>query len=286
MFVLFEKYQGSGNDFILIDDRKEIFPVHAQALIQKLCDRRLGIGADGLLLLQTSQSADYKMRIFNADGKEAAMCGNGIRCLTHYVLHTKMASSPLRFETKSGIISSRMHENWIAVDFGIPQILQETTLHAEETDWSCCVVDTGVPHAVVFVPDVDSIDVSYIGREIRYAKSFQPEGVNVNFAHINPDGSLRVRTYERGVEGETLSCGTGLAATAFAAVRRRDCSFPMSLHTQSQEVVQALSTSHSDNAGGVELLGLAHKVYQGNIFIGENHEEHHDHRSTQGNQKS
>lgn len=273
MFLQFEKYHGAGNDFILIDDRIEVFPANARTLIQRLCDRRLGIGADGLLLLQSSQSADYKMRIFNADGNEAAMCGNGIRCLTHYLVQHHIASPPFRFETQKGFAASRMQDNWIAVDFGVPQYLGEEALHIDQSQWNCYLMDTGVPHVVIFVPDVASIDVAAIGRAIRYAPSFLPQGVNVNFAQINSDGTVRVRTYERGVEGETLSCGTGLAATACAAARWRSCAFPLSLHTQSQESVQACSIPDDGAAHRVEVLGLAHLVYQGNIFIGEQYEK-------------
>lgn len=261
----FYKYHAAGNDFILIDDRDKSFPSHSQELIQRLCHRKFGVGADGLLLLQHSQIADYKMRIFNSDGQEASMCGNGVRCLTHFAFQKEPSLSSVRFETKKGIVSSRAQGPNIAVDFGVPQFLGKASLQG------CAgfVVDTGVPHAVVFVSDAEAIDVEKLGKEIRYDRQFYPDGVNVNFVQIYSESSLRVRTYERGIEGETLSCGTGLAAAAYIACHQENISFPMSLHTSSQEVVQACQINLQDSKFAVEVIGLATCVYQGKIYIGE-----------------
>lgn len=261
----FYKYHAAGNDFILVDDRDKSFPSHSQKLIQRLCHRKFGVGADGLLLLQHSQIADYKMRIFNADGQEASMCGNGVRCLTHFALQKEPSVSSVRFETKKGIVSSRAQGPNIAVNFGAPQFLGQVSLLGH----TVYVVDTGVPHAVIFVTNAESIDVEKLGKEIRNDHQFYPDGVNVNFVQVYPGSSLRVRTYERGVEGETLSCGTGLAAAAYIAGHQANISFPMSLHTSSKEVVQACQINLQDSIFALELVGLATCVYQGKIYIGE-----------------
>ncbi len=265
MICIFYKYHAAGNDFILIDDRDKSFPSYSQQFIQNLCHRKFGVGADGLLLLQHSHIADCKMRIFNADGQEASMCGNGVRCLTHFVFQNEPSLSTVRIETKKGIVSSRAQGPNIAVNFGAPQSLGTVSLLGH----TVYVVDTGVPHAVIFVNNAEATDVEKLGKEIRYDHHFYPDGVNVNFVQVYSGSSLRVRTYERGVEGETLSCGTGLAAAAFIAAHQANIFFPMSLYTSSKEVVQACQINLQDSKFAVEVIGLATCVYQGKIYIGE-----------------
>jgi len=208
----FVKYHGAGNDFILIDAR--FFVLQAPSLLARsLCDRRRGIGADGLLLLLPSSKANYRMQIFNVDGSEPAMCGNGIRCLFDFIQKRVDPASELLIETKQSVLRCRRVGEEIGVSLGAPQILHFPT--AKESP--LYVVDTGVPHAVHFVEDLDAVDVAKLGREIRFDSRFAPEGVNVNFVSILREGEIVLRTYERGVEGETLACGTGAAAAAFVA---------------------------------------------------------------------
>ncbi len=226
----FYKYQGAGNDFILIE-ADESAPKDRAALARKLCDRRYGVGGDGVLFLEKSRAADVRMRIFNPDGSEAEMCGNGIRCLAKHAFQRGMTlSEEISIETLAGVkVVSRIRESqgkeMFRVDLGKPE-LDRTKIPAEgkgrllkERIGGCKVsaLNLGVPHAVVFVEDIDEVDVAEAGRKIRRSKVF-PKGVNVNFVHKAGENSFRVRTYERGVEDETAACGTGIAGSAVMAV--------------------------------------------------------------------
>lgn len=250
--IPFSKYHGAGNDFILIDARSLSFEDPAQ-MARRLCDRRHGIGADGLILLCASSVADYKMRIFNADGSEPAMCGNGIRCLYDFI----GIPTELKIETLSGILTCRRVGDEIAVNMGAPRILHESPIF---------VVDTGVPHAVLFVDNLNAVDVLRQGAAIRFDPRFSPGGVNVNFAAIDSEGRLSLRTYERGVEGETLACGTGAAATAFLAMKQRGLT-SMAAHTRlSFETFSYHPHLRFQlSEGSIEMLGQAQEVFKGLI---------------------
>ncbi len=208
--IPFAKYHGAGNDFVVIDDRGLKFPSHDASLIARICHRRYGVGADGLILAQTSNVANCKMRIFNADGYEAALCGNGLRCLADFLKEEK---DTLRVETMERIVICRKNEFGILVEMGPfrrlfdPHPWGDLLLHG---------IHTGVPHAVLEVDDLSLVDFEKKARKIRYASIFGKEGANVNFAAKRADGSFSFRTYERGVEAETLACGTGAAAVAVA----------------------------------------------------------------------
>lgn len=206
----FLKLQSAGNDFILVDDRRLFFPSFNRVLIASLCRRKLGIGADGLILLQLSEKADFRMRFFNSDGSEAASCGNGLRCLTRFLTH--LGCPVQTIETGDRIVSVADFGDRVSVDLGPPRDLK---LNIPTERGNVHFVDTGVPHVVRFVPDVSSVALDEEGAYFRYHPLFSPEGTNVNFAALDPSGALRMRTYERGVEGETLSCGTGACAAAF-----------------------------------------------------------------------
>lgn len=195
----FSKYQAHGNDFIIIDDRELVFPLN-QKFILEMCSRHFGIGADGFIALQKSSSCDFKMRIFNEDSSEASMCGNGIRCLAHFI-YTKTGNKTFSIETLAGSKYCRIFDEDIEVDIGSVKILEKIEL-------GNCVgflVDSGVPHAVIYVPSVFEIDVAKIGQEIRGLLN-----ANVTFVEL----SGKIRTYERGLERESFSCGTGACAAA------------------------------------------------------------------------
>lgn len=210
----FSKYQGAGNDFILIDDRALFFPVQEQEVIAKLCHRKEGIGADGLILWQNSTKADLRMRIFNADGKEAEMCGNGLRCLILFAQRHGMDQKYFQVETQHAVLACSFIDNrveslltpckWDKEPFSIGKM-------------KVYLAHTGVPHAVVFVEELEDVEFLRKAQEIRYHPLFQPAGVNVNFVKVGKENVLFLRTYERGVEGETGSCGTGVAASALVA---------------------------------------------------------------------
>ncbi len=224
----FAKYHGAGNDFILVDDRRLLFP-QDPASIQKLCDRRFGIGADGILLLQPSEMGDYKMQIFNSDGGEPAMCGNGVRCMAHFIYHSLNLRTEMVIEVSQKLYRCTLQNNTVSVEMGKFSWIHKDYLLGPHLIQA---LHTGVPHAVVFVSELFSVNVLHHGREIR--SHFQPEGVNVNFAMRTKD-KIYVRTYERGVEAETLACGTGAVAVAAAAKEMFKLSGPIVIMPASQE---------------------------------------------------
>ena len=206
MIIEFYKYQGTGNDFIMIDDRESTFDSNDQELIAALCERRMGIGADGLILLRKHDKLDFEMIYFNADGKLSSMCGNGGRCIVAFAKMLDIITNETNFMAIDGA-----HKAKIAQD-GIYLQMQEVT--KIEGVGEGIVLNTGSPHYIEMVDSLDNLDVEKEGRKIRNSAPFKKEGINVNFVLDAAD--LEVRTYERGVEGETLSCGTGVVATAIA----------------------------------------------------------------------
>ncbi len=209
MILSFSKYHGTGNDFVLIDDRSKTFPADNIELIAHLCDRRFGIGGDGLMLLRKHPSLDFEMIYFNADGKPGSMCGNGGRCIS-------------RFAADIGAVT-KDHVHFMASDGAHEAIIGKNTIKLKMTDVNeveagdgFFFLNTGSPHYVKFELNVPELDVYSKGRKIRYNERFAKDGTNVNFVEANPDG-IFVRTYERGVEDETYSCGTGVTASALVA---------------------------------------------------------------------
>lgn len=209
MKIQFYKYQGTGNDFIIIDNRTLGLPRANTEIIEKLCHRRFGIGADGLIYLQNKRGYDFEMVYFNSDGRESTMCGNGGRCIVRFAHMLGLGGPDFNFLAIDG-----PHRGSIKPDGIVSLQMQDVTTtfrHGEDF-----VLNTGSPHYVHFVNDIKSLDVAIQGREIRNSAPFIKEGINVNFAEPQADGSIFVRTYERGVEDETLSCGTGVVASAIA----------------------------------------------------------------------
>ena len=211
MTVHFFKYHGTGNDFILVDDREDNIRFSEQQ-IKKLCDRRFGIGADGLILLKDLPGVDFKMVYFNADGKESSMCGNGGRCITSFSKRIGKIKTQATFSAIDGI-----HKSFITGESPTVVKLQMGDVHEIESGVEFVYLNTGSPHVVIFTDDVAAVDVIAEGKKIRYGGRFREKGVNVNFVQTSGIG-LIVRTYERGVEDETLSCGTGVIASALAAI--------------------------------------------------------------------
>ena len=206
MIIEFYKYQGTGNDFIMIDDREKEFDLTDNDLIAALCERRMGIGADGLILLREHDTLDFEMIYFNADGKESSMCGNGGRCIIAFAQMLEMTGNETAFMAIDGEHKGRL------MDDGI--YLQMQDVKKIEGVGDGLVLNTGSPHYIEMVDELDYIDVNKQGRKIRNSAAFKKDGINVNF--VLDANELQVRTYERGVEAETLSCGTGVVATAIA----------------------------------------------------------------------
>ncbi|RLG56321.1 MAG: diaminopimelate epimerase [Candidatus Hydrothermarchaeota archaeon] len=231
MKLKFYKYHGAGNDFIIIENlHEEIKEEEKSGLAKKLCHRRFGIGGDGLIFAEPSSKADIKMRVFNPDGSEAEMCGNGIRCLAKHASNFLLKNKKLiRIETLAGVkeveITKKQGKvSYVRVAMGKPKFdrkdipaLGEGKLIKEKLEGlEINAVNTGVPHVVVFVEDVEKVDVETLGRKIRYNELF-PQGTNVNFVQKLKENEFKIRTYERGVEKETLACGTGICASGVVA---------------------------------------------------------------------
>lgn len=267
----FVKMCGAGNDFIIVEG---LCPVDLQALALKVCHRTDGVGADGLIVVEPSKKADARMRIINADGSEAEMCGNGARCMAAYLFKTKhIQASSLTFETLAGIIHAKRKGALISVGLSDPKdYTKNITLAVHGRKLRLDYINTGVPHAVCFVHGLNAIDVNTIGRHIRYHHAFAPKGTNVNFVQqINRD-FIDVRTYERGVEAETRACGTGSVASAIVAYLRSnptvDCkkNAAMSVKTRSGEVLSVTFDFCKDRIFHVWLTGSARFIAEGKIF--------------------
>lgn len=209
MSIHFNKYQGAGNDFIIIDNRDGNFNPENSELINRMCDRRFGIGADGLILVSYSKEADYEMKYFNSDGKLGSMCGNGGRCVAHFTFKHDIADSKQKFMAYDGLHQA-------SVDNGIVR-LQMGNINEYKLIRGNYFIDTGSPHYVLFMEEIDNLNVFEEGKRIRWSADFAPGGTNVNFVKVLKNG-LSIRTFERGVEDETLACGTGITASAIAAV--------------------------------------------------------------------
>lgn len=209
MEIHFYKYQGAGNDFIIIDNRSLIFPKNNVELVHKLCDRRFGIGADGLILLETSEKQDFSMIYFNADGKEGSLCGNGGRCIVAFAKKLNIIKSKTTFEATDGLHFAEIENDLVNLQMADVENIE---IHDTHT-----FLNTGSPHHVNFCDTIANLNIYELGSKIRYGAPYFEVGTNVNFVEQISDNSFRVRTYERGVEDETLACGTGVTAVAIAA---------------------------------------------------------------------
>ncbi len=238
----FYKYHGAGNDFIIIENIRGRVPEdHKPTLARRLCHRRFGIGGDGLIFVEPSGDADVRMRIFNPDGSEAEMCGNGIRCLAKHVHDFGIVpKEEIAVETMAGVkeVVLTVDEGkatYVRVDMGRPRIsMTSEVIEAGGREVEITALDTGVPHVVVFTEDLEGTDVRGTGSAIRYMTHLFPRGTNVNFVQETGDNTFSIRTYERGVEAETLACGTGITASGVAAVmlKKADPAKPLEFHAR------------------------------------------------------
>lgn len=229
----FHKMSGTGNDFIMIDNRTHFFPVQNNKLITDLCDRRKGIGADGIILIEPSKNNNFRMRIINSDGTEAEMCGNGARCAVLFAHKLGIIQKECTVETLAGELQGSLNENYVRLNMGIPKDLKDpVALSFKESLLEVYFVNTGVPHAVIFVEDIKTVNVFETGRFIRTHDHFKPKGTNCNFVQIVDSSNILVRTYERGVEDETYSCGTGTCASAIISALHKGLQWPITSTTQ------------------------------------------------------
>ncbi|RRB07943.1 diaminopimelate epimerase [Larkinella rosea] len=252
----FFKYQGTGNDFILIDDRDETFPV-SQELIARLCHRRFGIGADGLILLRTHPDYDFRMIYFNADGAEGSMCGNGGRCIVRFAHDLGLFESETRFLAVDGEHTAAVTEQEVSLK------MNEISGIEQHPDYA--FLNTGSPHFVKVVEDVESMDVVAEGRPVRYDDRFAPGGTNANFIEPIGANALFVRTYERGVEDETYSCGTGVTASALVAHQQLGMNSPVSIQTIGGNLRVSFVANSDGGFSDLYLIGPAVRVYEGSV---------------------
>lgn len=269
VFFPFSKYSGCGNDFILIDNRNNLFPSHHVSLISRLCRRPDGIGADGVILIETSHIADVKMRIFNSDGKEAEMCGNGLRCIMKFLHELGITKSKLDIETMERKLHIESFGDQVKASMGSPKdIKQNISLMIQNKEVIVHYLDTGVPHAIHFVENIEDAPVVELGSKIRFHSFFQPKGANANFVQITGPTSLTIRTYERGVEAETLACGTGATAAALMAHLDKGLVSPIEVKTKSgQNLTISFSVDEKKQFTNVMQSGPATFHFKGSFAL-------------------
>ena len=257
MQIIFYKYQGTGNDFVMIDNRLLNFPKQNTKLINFLCDRKFGVGADGLILLENDATLDFKMVYFNADGNESSMCGNGGRCLVAFARQLGVIKDKAVFEAIDGL-----HHASIEGDIVKLQMVNVDTVECYDNH---VFLNTGSPHHVQFESDIQDFDIKSEGSKIRYGAPYHAEGSNVNFVKKLSKETFRVRTYERGVEDETLSCGTGVTAVAIAMhVLGETKQKQVKLHVEGGEL-QVCFNEQDGAYHDVWLIGPAILVFEGII---------------------
>lgn len=257
MKIHFYKYQGTGNDFVILDNREGQYNSLQTTDIRRLCDRRFGIGADGLIRLTLHPSYDFQMDYFNSDGKESSMCGNGGRCLAAFAHTRGLFNDKARFVAADGEHEALLlQEGWVE--------LKMQDVRKIERKGPVCILNTGSPHYVQFVTNVQKIDVFSEGRQIRYSDPFAKEGINVNFVE-RKDQKLLVRTYERGVENETYSCGTGVTASAIASAGEAPGSYVVPIQTLGGHLEVKFEKISDQHYANVWLCGPATFVFEGDI---------------------
>jgi diaminopimelate epimerase len=266
--VEFTKMNGSGNDFIIINNMNKIFSSDEfRRYVTSICRRKLSIGADGVIILEPSAVADFKWRFFNADGSEAEMCGNGSRCAAKYAFEHGISEKFLKFETLAGIIEAEIKDKSVKVLITKPFNLQmDYEIFIKDKKYFVSSINTGVPHVVKFVKELENYDVEKMGKLIRYHEFFQPNGTNVNFVSVESRDTLQIRTYERGVEAETLACGTGSVAAALIAYKKSFVKKPVKVKNQGGETLVIDFTEENGSFGKVFLEGDAKFVFQGKIL--------------------
>ena len=265
--IPFVKMSGSGNDFMVIDNRSRLVPEkQLHQLVVGSCRRRVSVGADGLILIEPSASVDFKWRFFNADGSLPEMCGNGARCAARFAFLHGIAGRRMAFETRAGVIEAAVMDAGVRIRMTAPCELETgLTIALEGLPTVVSRINTGVPHVVLPVDDIATVDVVATGARIRHHRDFAPDGTNVNFVAVANSGRVSIRTYERGVEGETLACGTGAVAAALILARERRLPSPVSLTTRGGAELRVFFGLAGDRFEDIFLEGDARLIYRGEL---------------------
>jgi diaminopimelate epimerase len=266
MNIPFYKMHGAANDFILVDDRKLSFPSNDKGWIAQIASRRTGVGCEGVILIQPSKTSSFRMRFFNPDGSEVEMCGNGARCVARLAHEIGAAPAQMTIDTVAGELKAEARGDQVLLFMTEPIDWRlNRSLEIDGKKVSYHFVNSGVPHAVVVVNDLAAVDVQKMGATIRYHKDFAPKGTNANFITQTGSDTLQIRTYERGVEGETLACGTGMVAACLLAGKLGLVKPPVKISPASGDTLTVNYTLTENGAVNVTLLGPAVHVFQGTL---------------------
>jgi len=259
---------GAGNDFVMIDNRSGDVCLNPEQIV-RICDRHHGVGADGILLLEkATDGADFRMRYYNRDGGEAEMCGNGARCFARYAHKIAAAPKKLSFETPAGVIGAELHDELVTLRLSAPSDLQlNIALRTAGRNRTVHFINSGVPHVVVPVSQIDEVDVRQDGAAIRRHEMFLPKGANVNFIEKREGKRIAVRTYERGVENETLACGTGVVASALIFAATENSSGPVGVLVRGGDELTVAFEKDGSEFRNVTLTGPAEFVFEGTIEL-------------------
>ncbi len=265
--IPFCKMNGSGNDFILIDNRKKILdPDRLGNFVPRVCTRKISVGADGMILIEASEKTNFRWRFFNADGSEAEMCGNGGRCVARFAVMKGIAPPRLSFETLAGVIKAEVSGRRVKLQMVRPTGLElDLDVKIDAQTHRVHFINTGVPHTIELVKEASSADVKELGRKFRFHSRFQPAGTNADFVQVLDRGHLKVRTYERGVEDETLACGTGAVASALIAGAMGLVESPADVETAGGEVLKIYFQHSAGGFDQVFLEGDTRLVYEGEM---------------------
>ena len=259
---------GSGNDFIIIDNRNKVVKdADLAKFIASVCRRKMSVGADGFILVENSDDVDFEWRFYNSDGSVAEMCGNGARCTARFAYENKIAGAQMSFKTQAGIIHAQINDDRVKIKMPDPtDFRKDDGLKIKDGVLSISSIHTGVPHVVIVVDDIENAAVVELGREIRFHQTFAHAGTNVNFICSMEDNGIAMRTYERGVEDETLACGTGAVASAIVMADKSNVKSPVSILTRSGERLSIYYTEQKGVYSNIYLEGDARIIYEAQLW--------------------